>query len=85
MLYKREHDFPAEAQYPGSNRAFLLRQQLAGRKKTNACTMQSKDITDIGNETASYKVLPLGNNVQSMDSICLLICYPSHLSVPLAF
>jgi hypothetical protein len=39
--------------------------------------MQTNDITDILNETTSYKVLPLGNNVYSMDSICFLICYPS--------
>jgi hypothetical protein len=34
-------------------------------------------MTDIGTETASYKVLPMGNNVYSTDSICILICYPS--------
>jgi hypothetical protein len=33
-----------------------------------------KTFTDIGTETASYKVLPLGNNFYSMDSICILIC-----------
>jgi hypothetical protein len=41
--------------------------------------MQTKDITDIGTETVRYKVLPLGNNVYSMDSTiledgCLLGC-----------
>jgi hypothetical protein len=36
----------------------------------------------IGTETASYKVLSLGNNVYSMDRICFLICYPSD---PLSF
>jgi hypothetical protein len=40
--------------------------------KTNAYTVWIKDITDIGTETASYKVLPLGNNVCSMDSICFV-------------
>jgi hypothetical protein len=38
---------------------------------------------DIGTETASYKVLLLGNNVYSLDSI-YFICYPSHPSDPLA-
>jgi hypothetical protein len=46
--------------------------------------MQTKNITNIGTETASYKVLPLGNNVYSVDSICLLTCYPSQPSDPLA-
>jgi hypothetical protein len=35
-------------------------------------------------ETASYKVLPLRNNIYSMDSICFLIRYSSHPSDPLA-
>jgi hypothetical protein len=46
--------------------------------------MLTKHITNLGNKTACYKVLPLGNNVYSMDSICFLICYPSHPSDPLA-
>lgn len=32
----------------------------------------------IRTETGSYKVLPVGNNVYSKDSICFFICYPSH-------
>lgn len=36
------------------------------------------DTTNIGTETASYKVLPLGSNVYSLDSMHLIICYPSH-------
>jgi hypothetical protein len=43
-----------------------------------AHTIQTKDI-NAGNETASYRALPLGNNVYSMTSICFLICCPSHL------
>jgi hypothetical protein len=46
--------------------------------------METKDITDTGDETARYKVLPLGNDVESTDSTYFLICYPSHLSDPLA-
>jgi hypothetical protein len=38
-----------------------------------------KDIPDIGNETASYKVLPLGNNVYSMDSMLPYLLSPSRL------
>jgi hypothetical protein len=45
----------------------------------------SKDITDIETETASYKVLPLENNVHGMDSFYFLICYPSLPYDPLAF
>jgi hypothetical protein len=37
--------------------------------------MQTKDITNIGTETASYRVLPLGNNVEQMDSIGFVIGY----------
>lgn len=42
-----------------------------------------KDIIDIGTETASYKVLPLGRNVYIMDSrpTSLLIC-PSAPLIP---
>jgi hypothetical protein len=47
--------------------------------------LSSKDITNIGTDTVSYKVLPLGNNVYSMDSISFLICYLSHPSELLAF
>jgi hypothetical protein len=35
-------------------------------------------------QTASYKVLPLRNNVYILDSICFIICCPSHPSDPLA-
>jgi hypothetical protein len=38
----------------------------------------NKDISKIWNETASYKLLPLRNNVESMDSIWCLICFPFH-------
>jgi hypothetical protein len=31
---------------------------------------KKKDIIDVGTETASYKVLPLGSNVYSMGSVC---------------
>jgi hypothetical protein len=47
--------------------------------------MWTKDITDIGNETASHKALSLRNHIYSMDRICFLFCYPSHPSNPLAF
>jgi hypothetical protein len=47
--------------------------------------MKTKGITDIGTETASYKALPLGNNIHSMDSLCFLIYYPSHPFEPLDF
>jgi hypothetical protein len=63
MVSKRKHFLPAEVQYPGSNRAFLLRQHVVGRNKSNACTMQSKDITVIATKAASYEELQLGNNI----------------------
>jgi hypothetical protein len=47
--------------------------------------MKTKDITGKGNETASYKELPLGNNVYGMDSTCFLIYCPSYPSDPLTF
>jgi hypothetical protein len=47
--------------------------------------MKTKDISNTGNETVKYKVLPLGNNVYSMDSFFFLICYPSHPFDPLLF
>jgi hypothetical protein len=37
-------------------------------KQTRMCILQTKNITDIGTEIASYKLLPLGNNVYSVDS-----------------
>jgi glycopeptide antibiotics resistance protein len=44
--------------------------------------LRKTKITDIGTETASYKVLSLGNNVYSMDRKFFLICFPSN---PTAF
>jgi hypothetical protein len=40
------------------------------------------DITDRGTQTASYKVLPLGNYVYSLGSVCILTCCYSY---PLQF
>jgi hypothetical protein len=62
----------------------VLPTSLYGGQKDNAYTVSTKDITDIVTETANYKVLPLGNKVCSMDSICFLTCYPSQPSDPLA-
>jgi hypothetical protein len=45
----------------------------------------TKDITEVGTETASCKVLQLGNDVHSTDSACFIICCPSRRSDPLAF
>jgi hypothetical protein len=42
-------------------------------------SLRVEDINEIGNETASYKVLSLGNNVCSTDGTCFLTFYPSHL------
>jgi hypothetical protein len=54
-----------------------------GKQRHKLC--KPKNIIDTGNETANYKVLPMGNNVYSMDSICFFILCPSTLSDPLAF
>jgi hypothetical protein len=56
-----------------------------GRRTTIAYIMLSKDIINIGTDTASYEVLPLGDNVYSVDSICFLVCYPSRRSDRLVF
>jgi hypothetical protein len=51
--------------------------RVKGRQTHFLC---KPDITDIGTKTARYKVLPLGNNVYIVDSICSLTWYPSHPS-----
>jgi hypothetical protein len=47
--------------------------------------MWIKGVTDTWTETASYKLLTLGNNVHSIDSMCFLICYCLQPSDPLPF
>jgi hypothetical protein len=47
--------------------------------------MQTKYITDTETETASYKVLPLWNNVFCMDLYSMIPATPSNPCDPLAF
>jgi hypothetical protein len=48
--------------------------------KEKTYTTETKDITDTGTKTENYEVLPLGNNVYSMDSVWFLACYSSRPS-----
>jgi hypothetical protein len=78
----------ANVPHPGPKRALCLRNWLLGRRKTDARNYckRTKDITDLGTETASYKALQMGNDVCDTNSTRFFTCYPSHpLSITLYF
>jgi hypothetical protein len=60
---------------------FAYGTSLGRRKKTHRLC-KPKTLSTQENETASYKAFPLGNNVYSTESTCVLVCCPSHRSNP---
>jgi hypothetical protein len=69
----------------GETARFVYTNGLRVKRKQKHVLCKPKTCNDIWTETASYKVLPLGNNVYNMNSICFLICCPSITSDSLAF